>query len=98
MTASDSALLNFETTPSFTLNVTVTDSGTPALSDTAIYTLSLHDALPISVVDDQTFSIAENATNGTAVGTIVATDPDAGQTRTFSVKVGSGHAGILVSP
>src|SRR5438105_12063143 len=41
ITVTNSGALNFETTPSFTLNVRVTDSGTPALSDTAVITINL---------------------------------------------------------
>jgi outer membrane biosynthesis protein TonB len=37
------ALLDFESNPTFTLQVQVTDSGTPALSDTANVTIQLND-------------------------------------------------------
>jgi len=39
------ALLDFETTPTFTLQVQVTDSGTPGLSDTAFVTIQLNDLI-----------------------------------------------------
>lgn len=44
------------------------------------------------VVDDQTFSIAENEPNATVVGTVVATDSDAGQTLTYAITAGNGNA------
>src|SRR6185436_10126742 len=97
ITVANSALLNFETTTSFTLNVTVTDNGVPVLTDTAVITINVTNVNEAPVVNDQTFSVAENTANGTTVGTIVATDPDAGQTRTFSVTGGSGQAAFAVS-
>ena len=42
-------LLDFETGPSFTLQVQVTDSGTPALSDTAFVTIQLNDVAEVAV-------------------------------------------------
>ena len=49
------------------------------------------------VVDDQTFSVPENSANGTVVGTIVVTDPDAGDTRSFAVTGGTGQTAFAVS-
>src|SRR5207237_1826457 len=43
ITVTNSAALDRETTPSFTLNVTVTDNGTPELSDSAVITIPLPD-------------------------------------------------------
>jgi hypothetical protein len=45
-------LLDFETTPTFTLMVQVTDSGAPGLSDTAIVTIQLNDLSEGVVVPD----------------------------------------------
>src|SRR5438105_2497300 len=91
ITVTNSAALNFETTPSFTLNVTVTDNGTPVLSDTAVITINLTNVNEAPVVEDQLFSVAENSANGTVVGTILASDVDTGQTRTLAVTGGTGH-------
>src|SRR6185436_1522047 len=97
ITVTNSAALNFETTTSFTLNVTVADNGVPVLTDTAVITINVTNVNEAPVVDDQTFTVAENTANGTTVGTIVATDPDAGQTRTFSVTGGTGQTVFAVS-
>lgn len=43
----NAALLDFETTSVFQLEVTATDSGTPALSATALVTISLQDVLEL---------------------------------------------------
>ncbi len=37
----------------------------------------------------QSFSLPENSPNGTTVGTVVASDPDAGQTFTWSIVSGN---------
>jgi hypothetical protein len=43
ITVNNSSQLDFETTPTFTLQVTVTDGGIPSLSDTATITINLND-------------------------------------------------------
>jgi Tfp pilus tip-associated adhesin PilY1 len=43
ITVNNSSQLDFETTPTFTLQVTVTDGATPPLSDTATITVNLND-------------------------------------------------------
>ena len=40
-------------------------------------------------IEDQSFNVDENSTNGTIVGTVVATDPDNGQTLTFTILSGN---------
>ena len=41
------------------------------------------------VANDATFSVAENSANGTAVGQVVATDPDAGQVLAYAITAGN---------
>ncbi|WP_459554669.1 cadherin domain-containing protein [Lacunimicrobium album] len=53
----------------------------------AKYTNATPSAPPI--VADQEFTIPENSANGTVVGTVVATDPDAGQLLTYSIADGN---------
>src|SRR5207253_283153 len=45
ITVANSVDLNFEATPSFTLNIRVTDNGTPAMSDTAVVTVNLTNVI-----------------------------------------------------
>jgi len=40
-------------------------------------------------IDDQGFSVPENTSNGTLVGTIAATDPDGGQSLSFAITGGN---------
>jgi ABC-type uncharacterized transport system auxiliary subunit len=89
LTVANSATLNFETNPSFTLVVKVQDNATVALSSQANVTVNLTDANESPIIANQTFSVAENAANTTAVGTVIASDPDAGQTITYSILSGN---------
>jgi hypothetical protein len=50
------------------------------------------------VIVDQSFSINENAANGTLVGMIVATDPDAGQTLIYSITGGNTNNAFAINP
>ncbi len=84
-----STALNFEVTPSFALVVKVMDNGTGTLSSQATVTVALTNVNEPPVVNNQSFSIIQLSPNGTLVGTVVATDPDAGQTKTFSITAGN---------
>ncbi len=80
--------LDYETTPSYSLVVTVTDGGSPSLSATATLTITVTDVAnehaPVFAGGaTATVSYAENAT--TAVTTVIATDADAGQTVSFTL-------------
>jgi large repetitive protein len=98
ITVANSAALDFETTPAFTLTVQVTDNGAPALSGTATITIHLNDVNEAPVVSSATFSIAENSANGTAVGTVNFTDPDAGQTHAFAITAGNTGGAFAINP
>jgi len=58
---------------SATITVSVSD-GTDTTLTTFVVTVNPQNALPL--VTDATFTVQENAANGTAVGTVSATDPD----------------------
>jgi hypothetical protein len=86
ITVANNAALNFETTPSFALTVQVSDS---ALTDTATITVNLTNANEAPVVSNQAFNINENSANGSSVGTVVATDPDAATALSYSITAGN---------
>ncbi|MBC6401363.1 MAG: cadherin repeat domain-containing protein, partial [Ekhidna sp.] len=65
--------LDFETDPNYTLTISVSDGN---LSATADITVNVTDVNTAPAIADQTFSVAENATNGTTVGTIAASDAE----------------------
>ena len=87
ITVANSSVLDFETTPVFNLTVTVTDAG--GLADSATITINLNDLNETPVINDATFNIDENSTNGTAVGNVPVTDPDAGDTHVYTITAGN---------
>ncbi|MBC6426154.1 MAG: cadherin repeat domain-containing protein, partial [Ekhidna sp.] len=66
--------LDFENNPNYTLNVSVSDGNLSATADITINLTNINEAPAITPA--QTFSVAEDAVNGTAVGTVLATDPE----------------------
>src|SRR5262249_41071081 len=87
---SSAAAMDFETNPSFSLTVTVTDSGSPPLSKSALVTVNLDDVNETpGFVSSGPFNVNEHSATGTPVGTVAATDPDAGQKLTYSILSGN---------
>ncbi len=89
ITVADSSQLDFETTSTFNLTVKVTDDGIGHLSDTAVITINLSDVNELPVITNQTFTLPENSLNGSIVGTVFATDSDAGDNLSFSIITGN---------
>jgi hypothetical protein len=98
ITVNNSAALNFETNPTFTLVIRALDNGTPALSVNANAVINLSDINEAPTMSAQTFSINENAAAGSAVGTMIATDPDNGQTITYSIQSGNTGTAFAINP
>jgi gliding motility-associated-like protein len=98
ITVSNAAALDFETTPSFALTVTVSDG---TLSADAIITINLNDVdesedvNEAPVADDATRSVDENSVNGTAVHTVSASDPD-GDVLTYTITAGNGDDAFAI--
>jgi VCBS repeat-containing protein len=98
ITVANSSALNFEGTATFNLSIQVSDNGTPSKSGVATVRVNLTNVNEAPTVIPATFSIAENSVANTAVGTVVATDPDANQTRSFSITSGNtGNAFVINS-
>ncbi len=95
ITVANSAALDFETTPVFNLTVQVKDSGT--LTDTATVTINLNDVNETPVLNNQAFAVNENAANGTSVGTVLASDPDAGDLFTYSITAGNTNGAFAIN-
>ena len=87
ITVNDSSLLNFETTPTFTLTVTVDDGTNPV--DTATITIDLNDLNESPTISNAVANIDENSSNGTAVVTVPSSDPDEGDSLTFEILTGN---------
>lgn len=89
LAVANSAILNFEVTPSFPLIVKVQVVGNSSLSAQATINVALINLNEKPVITSKTFSLSANSSNGTFVGNIVASDPDAGQTLTYSIVSGN---------
>jgi hypothetical protein len=82
ITVVDSTALDYETNHNFDLIVRVIEGATGA-SDDGTITINLNDLNEAPVVNPATFSIDENSSNGTIVGSVIFLNEDAGQTHTF---------------
>ncbi len=89
ITVNDETILDFESNPTFDLEIQVTDDGPLTLSSTAIVTVNLNDINELPIVDALVSNISQNNSNGYLVNTMVFTDPDANQNHTFSISAGN---------
>ncbi|MHC1775972.1 MAG: cadherin domain-containing protein, partial [Lentimicrobium sp.] len=96
ITVSNSSVLNFETTPVYTLVIQALDNGIPALSVSANAVINLNDINEMPSMSGQTFAINENAANGSTVGTMTATNPDQGQSITYSIQSGNSGSAFAI--
>jgi hypothetical protein len=100
ITVLSSTNLDFETTLPLVVQVKVSDSFSPPASITKNVTLSLTDVNEPPVIAAGTFSIPENSPNGALIGSVVATDPDAGSNGVirYSISSGGPTSVFLVDP
>ena len=91
ITVADAGDLDFEHTAQHALTVQVEDAG--GLTDTATITIDVNDVNDAPVVNNQTFSVAENSAQTTAVGTVVASDEDVTPPDTLTYSITGGNAG-----
>jgi len=81
--------VSYASTPSFSLIVTVSDSGSPVLSSACTYVVAIKNVnKPPTLVTPLVFTIVENSAQYTEVGTPLKnhwTDPDAGDTAIFTI-------------
>jgi hypothetical protein len=84
ITVTNTGALNYETLNAFALTVQVADSA--GLTDSTIVAINLSDIneVPTDIVITGG-AVAENSENGTLVGTVNVTDPDAGDTATWNL-------------
>ena len=75
-------ILDYETISSYSLSVVVTDPF--GLTATANVTIMINNVNEPPVASNVTFSLLESAGIGSYVGTLIASDPDSGQSLTFS--------------
>lgn len=104
MTVTDSSLLDFNTSPTFSVTVRVTDVGgagtstaETGLTDTAVITINLSNVNDPPVVSDATFVVPENSAVDTAVGTVAVSDPDVGSTHSFVISSGNPNGAFAIN-
>lgn len=87
-----SSSFNFETKDSYSIRVRTTDDG--ELFVEQIFTISVNDINEEpTAIQLSSNSVAEDATIGTVIGLLTASDPDAGDTHTFTLVEGEGDTG-----
>ena len=84
-----SASPDFETKSSYDIRVRTTDQGSLSFEETFTITVDNLNEAPTNVTLTPS-SIGENNTAGDTVGTLAASDPDAGDTHTFTLVAGTG--------
>ena len=80
---------DFEAKSSYSIRVRTTDNGSTPLSFEKSFTITVTNVNEAPVIAIQTFSLAENSATNTVVGTVAASDPDAGQTLTYAITAGN---------
>jgi uncharacterized delta-60 repeat protein len=98
ITVATAAALDAETTPVFNLTVTVTDNGDPSLTSSGTITVNVLDVTLPPVVTSATFTLAEQSSNGTAVGTVSASNPDGDDTLVYTVTAGNTGGAFAINP
>ncbi len=83
--------MDYETLSSYALTIKVTDNGTPSTNASAVITINITNETNenIPAISPQTFSVPENSSTGTLVGTVIASDADAGQTLSYLIASGN---------
>ena len=86
VSVSPSSQLDFEATPSFALTIMVSDG--EHFADVPVV-IALRDINEPPRISDASMRIAADLAKGTVVHQIVSDDPDAGDTRVFSIETGN---------
>ncbi|MBA3581488.1 MAG: cadherin domain-containing protein [Gammaproteobacteria bacterium] len=87
-------ILNFETKPSYAVTVRVTDFFGQTFDRSLVINVINQNETP--VISNQTFTINENAANGSSVGTVTAADPD-GDSLNFSITAGNTGSAFAIN-
>ena len=84
-----SATLNYEVKKEYYITVEATDNGiggvAPYLSDTTVVKITILDVNEAPVVNDTSWSFAENNVDGLDIGTVLVTDEDTLSTHTYTL-------------
>ncbi|MFN3189711.1 MAG: cadherin domain-containing protein [Aureliella sp.] len=88
--------LDFETQSSYSVFVEATDSATPPKTGSRTVAINLNDVNDAPTVVTSSLNVDENSPSSTVVGTVEATDQDAGQTLTFAITGGEDAASFEI--
>jgi len=95
LTVNDQSQLDFESTTSYKLSITVSDGVNTSLAENVRVNINdLNDNQPV-IVSNQTFDVDENTSNATSLGTVLASDEDAGTSFSQWLIVGGNDDGIF---
>ncbi len=79
------ATFDFETAPTLAITIDATDDGTPNETVRADFTIRVTNANEAPSILSTEFDIAENSAAGTSLGSVSASDPDAGDTLSYAI-------------
>ncbi len=85
ITVAEDATFDYESAPSLSLTVQVTDNGTPAKTTSSVVTIELNDVNEAPSIPPISFQVPENSAADTDIGLLTATDPDAGDVLSFEI-------------
>ncbi len=97
LSVSNSQALNYEATTSFQLTLRATDNGIGSLWSQATVTVNIQNVNENPLISNQSFTASQNASNGTLIGTIVASDPDQGQSLAYTITSGNTNAAFALN-
>ncbi|MFL9460920.1 MULTISPECIES: LamG-like jellyroll fold domain-containing protein [Scytonema] len=88
ITVANSAQLNYETiADSYQIEVKVAD--TNGRTSTKLVTIKVTDVNEAPIINNYSFSIPEGSAEDTVIGTVTATDPDAGDSKYYQITAGN---------
>lgn len=85
-------VFDFETRSTYSIRVRSTDSGGLSVEEAFTITINNVNEAPTALLADSNDALAEDAVIGTVVATLTTSDPDVGDTHTYSLVTGVGDA------
>lgn len=95
ISVADGTQINYEAANQFVLTVEATNTDGSDTAAVTINVININDAPQIT--PGQSFSIAENSSSGTAVGTVAASDPDPGNVLTYQIIAGNTGNAFMIN-
>ncbi len=95
ITVADGSQINYEVTTQFVLTVQADNAEGSDTATITIDVINVNDA-PV-ITPGQAFSVTENSPSGASVGTVQATDPDPGDTLSYSIIAGNTGNAFMIN-